>query len=57
MIGELKIIELREKARKALNGQFSLKDFHNLVLDTGMVPLEILEHQVDAYIAAKGGKP
>jgi uncharacterized protein (DUF885 family) len=56
MIGELKIIELREKARKALNGQFSLKDFHNLVLDTGTVPLDILQ-QVDAYIRAKGGKP
>lgn len=55
MIGELKIIELREKARKALGDQFSLKEFHNLVLDTGMVPLEIIEHQVNAFIRAKEG--
>ncbi len=52
MIGQLKIVELREKARKALGDKFSLREFHNVVLDTGTVPLEILERQVDAYIAA-----
>src|SRR5207253_5799033 len=50
MIGELKIIELREKAKKALGDRFSLKEFHNVVLDTGTVPLDILERQVDSYI-------
>jgi len=53
MIGQLKIVELREKARKALGDKFSLREFHNVVLDTGMVPLELLESQVDAYIAKK----
>jgi uncharacterized protein (DUF885 family) len=53
MIGQLKIVELREKARKALGEKFSLKDFHNFVLRTGTVPLEILERQVDAYIHLK----
>jgi len=58
MIGQLKIIELREKARKALGDKFSLREYHDVVLDTGTVPLEILERQVDAYIAsARNRKP
>ena len=52
MIGELKIIELREKAKKALGNRFSLREFHNIVLRTGAVPLHLLERQVDAYIGA-----
>ncbi|MBZ5610464.1 MAG: DUF885 family protein [Acidobacteriia bacterium] len=57
MIGQLKIVEVREKAQKALGGKFSLRAFHDVVLDTGTVPLELLERQVDAYIRANGGKP
>jgi len=49
MIGQMKIVELREKARQALGGRFSLREFHDVVFDTGSVPLDILEHQVDAY--------
>jgi len=56
MMGELKLIELREKARQALGGKFSLREFHNVVLRTGTVPLGILEQQVDAWIRAQGGK-
>jgi uncharacterized protein (DUF885 family) len=52
MIGELKIIELREKAKKALGEKFSLNRFHDIVLNTGTVPLGILERQVEAYIGA-----
>jgi uncharacterized protein (DUF885 family) len=52
MIGELKIIELREKAKKALGDKFSLRAYHNVVLRTGTVPLDLLERQVDAYIHA-----
>ena len=55
MIGELKILELRDKARKALGDKFSFYQFHDVVLGTGTVPLEILERQVDAYIRAAGG--
>jgi uncharacterized protein (DUF885 family) len=51
MIGELKILELRENAKAALGDKFSLKEFHNMVIDTGTVPLEILERQTNAYIA------
>jgi uncharacterized protein (DUF885 family) len=56
MIGELKILELREKAKTALGDKFSLKGFHNMVLDTGTAPLEILERQTDAFIARAAGK-
>jgi uncharacterized protein (DUF885 family) len=56
MIGELKLVELREKARKALGDKFSLREYHNLVLDTGTVPLNLLENQVDSWIRAKAGK-
>jgi uncharacterized protein (DUF885 family) len=53
MMGELKIIETREKAKKALGAKFSLKEFHNKVLTTGTVPLELLERQVDAWTQSK----
>ncbi len=52
MIGQLKIVELRERARDALGDRFSVQAFHNVVLRTGVVPLSILEQVVDAYIAA-----
>ena len=51
MIGELKIIKLREKARKALGDRFSVREYHNQVLQTGTVPLNLLERQIDAWIA------
>lgn len=57
MIGQLKIVELREKARQALGDRFSQREFHNAVLRTGTVPLEILEQQVDAYIASRRNGP
>ncbi len=56
MLGQLKIVELRDKAQKALGGKFSLRAFHDVVLNTGTVPLDLLERQVDAYIRANGGK-
>jgi uncharacterized protein (DUF885 family) len=53
MMGELKILESREKAKKALGTKFSLREFHNKVLTTGTVPLELLERQVDAWIKSQ----
>ncbi len=49
-IGMMKILELREKAKKKLGNTFDLKDFHNAVLKNGAVPLDILEEIIDAYI-------
>jgi uncharacterized protein (DUF885 family) len=57
MIGELKIIELREKTKKALGDKFSLNAFHDVVLNTGTVPLDLLQAQVEAYIRSASGKP
>ena len=56
MIGQLRIIELRDRARAALGDRFSMKDFHNVVLSVGAVPLEILESEVDRYISTTTGK-
>jgi uncharacterized protein (DUF885 family) len=53
MIGELKILELRERARRQLGENFSLREFHNIVLGVGAVPLDILEQQVDRWIQTK----
>jgi uncharacterized protein (DUF885 family) len=53
MIGELKIIELRDRARKTLGEKFSLNRFHDVVFDTGTVPLALLEKQVEKYINGK----
>jgi uncharacterized protein (DUF885 family) len=50
MMGQLKIIELREKAKQALRDRFSLRNYHNVVLTTGVVPLDILAREVDGYI-------
>jgi uncharacterized protein (DUF885 family) len=50
-IGQLKILELRERAQRALGERYSPKEFHRAVLATGTVPLELLEREVDAYIA------
>ena len=52
MIGKLKIVELREKARAAMGDAFDIRDFHDLVLEDGPVPLSLLEQKVDRMIAA-----
>ncbi len=52
-IGQLKIFELREKAKAALGDRFDIRDFHEAVLANGALPLDVLEQQVDAYIASK----
>ena len=53
MIGQLKLLELRDKARRELGGKFSIKEFHNVVLSVGAVPLEVLEEVVNEYIQTK----
>lgn len=51
-IGELKITELRRRAEKALGAKFDVREFHDVILRNGPLPLELLEQQVDAYLAA-----
>jgi uncharacterized protein (DUF885 family) len=52
-IGQLKIRELRSRAEQELGEKFNIRDFHNLVLDSGCVPLKLLEDKVNIWIASK----
>jgi uncharacterized protein (DUF885 family) len=49
-IGQLKILELREKAQESLADKFDIKAFHEVVLTNGPVPLNILEELVNDWI-------
>ena len=49
--GMMKLLELRDKARTELGDKFNIKEFHNVVLKNGAVPLDILEELIDNYIA------
>lgn len=53
MLGYHKIRELRARAEKALGPRFDARDFHAVVIDSGPMPLAVLEKQVDAWIAAR----
>jgi uncharacterized protein (DUF885 family) len=56
-MGQLKILELRDRAKAALGPKFDLKAFHDEVLDSGALPLDTLEKQVDAWIATQKSLP
>ncbi len=51
-IGQLKLIELRAKATEALGDNFDVREFHNQVLETGCIPLQLLEDKIDAWVEA-----
>ena len=53
MVGKIKILELREKAKKALGSRFDIRAFHDTVLLNGSMPLDVLENVVDAHIASR----
>jgi len=55
-IGQLKILELREKAKKALGDKFDIRAFHEVVLINGSVPLDILEELIDKWVIESATK-
>jgi uncharacterized protein (DUF885 family) len=54
-VGQMKILELRETARQALGPKFDIREFHDVVLSTGAVPLAVLERVVQRWLATKAG--
>ena len=52
-IGMLKILELRERARASLGDDFDIREFHDLILSGGALPLAILERRVDNWLASE----
>ena len=54
-IGQLKFLELRDYAKQKLGKLFDIRDFHDLVLSGGVIPLSLLEQRVRAFVAEKKG--
>jgi uncharacterized protein (DUF885 family) len=52
-IGQLKLLELRDRAKKALGDKFDLRAFHDEVLGSGALPLDVLSDRIDGWIAAQ----
>ncbi len=55
-IGQLKFLELRERAKAALGERFDIRAFHDTLLATGALPLDIVERNIDDWIAAQKAK-
>jgi uncharacterized protein (DUF885 family) len=56
-VGQLKILELRDRAKAALGDKFDIRAFHDQVLDSGALPLDVLSDRVDAWIATQKATP
>jgi uncharacterized protein (DUF885 family) len=52
-VGQLKILELRDRAKKALGDKFDIRAFHDEILDSGALPLDVLSARVDSWIASQ----
>jgi uncharacterized protein (DUF885 family) len=52
-IGQLKFLELRDTSKQALGAAFDIREFHDVVLATGAVPLSVLQHQVEDWLVSK----
>jgi uncharacterized protein (DUF885 family) len=52
-VGQLKFLELRAKAQQALGTKFDIRGFHDTILDSGALPLDVVEQRVNAWIASQ----
>jgi uncharacterized protein (DUF885 family) len=52
-VGQLKILELRDRAKKAMGPKFDIRAFHDQVLDSGALPLDVLDQRINDWIAVK----
>jgi uncharacterized protein (DUF885 family) len=57
MVGRLKLLELREKAKARLGAKFDLPAFHTVVIGSGAMPLTLVERRVEAWVEAQAGGP
>jgi uncharacterized protein (DUF885 family) len=55
-VGQLTILQLRQRAQKALGPKFDLRAFHDQVIDSGALPLDVLSDRIDDWITAQVGK-
>jgi uncharacterized protein (DUF885 family) len=55
-LGQMKILELRERAKQALGARFDIRAFHDAVLDEGPLPLDLLDARIDRWIAEQKQK-
>jgi uncharacterized protein (DUF885 family) len=55
-MGQLKIMELRDRAQKELGDRFNIRAFHDAVLEAGALPLDVLEQRIDRWIAVSKAK-
>ena len=54
-VGALKILELRERAQRALGSRFSYPGFHDIIVGDGTLPLPIMEERVNSWISKQKG--
>jgi len=54
-MGQLQILDLRNRAQKELVDKFDIREFHDQIIDSGALPLDVLAEQVDTWIAQKKG--
>lgn len=52
-VGMMKILELRENAKTKLGDSFDIREYHDVVLSNGAIPLDLLEKLVDEWVASK----